>query len=46
MTLAPLHLVGERLMLDPAGALVDMLRALVPPPSDEPARVALTLARQ
>ncbi len=31
---------------DPAGALVDMLRTLVPPPSDEPARPALTLARQ
>ncbi len=31
---------------DPAGALVEMLRALVPPPPDEPARGALTLARQ
>jgi hypothetical protein len=34
--------------VDPAAALVDLLRALVPPPvsSDKPARGALTLARQ
>jgi len=41
------QLVGPlRGAADPAAALVEMLRALVPPPSDEPARGALTLARQ
>jgi hypothetical protein len=31
---------------DTTAALVELLRALVPPPSDDAARAALTLARQ
>ena len=41
------QLVGPlRGATDPAAALVDMLRALVPPAADEAAAGALTLARQ
>jgi transcription-repair coupling factor (superfamily II helicase) len=41
------QLVGPlKAAVSPAGALVELLRALVPPAADEPSRGALTLARQ